>query len=268
MFDQQVIWITGASSGIGEALALQFAAAGARLVLSSRRDAELQRVRAACLSRGRPDADVLVLPLDVTNHAAMPGAVARVTETFGRIDMLINNAGISQRSLCIDTSLEVYRQILEVDVLGQIALTREVLPLFQAQGSGHIVIIASVTGKVGVPWRTGYAAAKHAMMGFADSLRAEVAALGIRVTTVTPGFIRTAISQHALRGDGSEFGRVDADIAGGMDVDRCAEHILRGLRRGKPEIAVGDGKEMHVLWLKRLAPNAVFRLMAKMARRA
>jgi len=267
MFKDQVVWITGASSGIGEALALQLADERARIVLSSRREPELQRVRRLCMDRGLPEEHVLVLPLDVTDQASMPAARDRVISRFGRIDMLINNAGISQRSRCIDTEMEVYRQILEVDVLGQIALTKQVLPLMYEQKSGHIVITSSVAGKIGVPFRTGYCAAKHAVMGFFDALRAEVSEQGIRVTTITPGFIRTNISVHALSGDGTEFGAVDEEIAEGMDVTRCAEVIMDGLRKGKPEIAVGEGMEMKALWLKRLFPTRVFKLTEQMARK-
>jgi dehydrogenase/reductase SDR family protein 7 len=155
--------------------------------------------------------------------------------------------------------------LMEVDVLGQIALTKQVLPRMISQGSGHIAITSSVAGKIGAPFRTGYCAAKHAVMGFFDALRAEVAQQGIRVTTITPGFIRTNISVHALQGDGSEFGEIDADIEGGMDVTRCAEVIMDGFRRGTPEIAVGEGMEMKALWLKRFFPSKVFKLAEKMA---
>ena len=265
MFENEVVWITGASSGIGEALALQFAAAGARLVLSARRETELDRVRRLCAEKGLAPDQLLVLPLDVTDHLAMPGALATVMQRFGRVDMLLNNAGISQRSRCVDTEMEVYRRLLEVNVFGQIALTKQVLPRMIEQRSGHIAVTASVAGKVGAPWRTGYCAAKHAVMGFFDALRAEVAAQGIRVTTITPGFIRTDISVNALRGDGTEYGELDADIEGGMDADRCAAAIMRGFRKGRPEIAVGNGMEMHALWLKRLFPRLVFRLAARMA---
>ena len=265
VFKDYVVWITGASSGIGEALALQFADEGARLVLSARRKPELERVRQLCLQRGLATASVRVLPLDVTDHEALPGAVQEVLASFGSVDMLINNAGISQRSRCIDTSLEVYRRLMEIDVLGQIALTKEVLPVMYGQGSGHMVITSSVAGKIGAPYRTGYCAAKHAVMGFFDALRAEVAQAGIRVTTITPGFIRTNISVHALQGDGSEFGKIDADIAGGMDVTRCAEVIMEGFRKGTQEIAVGEGMEMKALWLKRFFPSKAFKLAEKMA---
>ncbi len=265
MFEGRTVWVTGGSSGIGEALALQFASEGSKIVLSARRENELKRVRDKCIEQGLKAENILVLPLDVTYHDAMPAAVANVTNAFGRIDMLINNAGISQRSLCVDTDMLVYRQIFDVDVLGQIALTKAVLPLMLKQQSGHIAITSSVAGKIGVPQRTAYCAAKHAVMGFYDALRAETSRHGIRVTTITPGFIKTDISLSALKGDGSAYGRVDADIAGGMDVTRCARVIMAGFRKGTQEIAVGDGLEMKGLWLKRFFPGLVFKKVARMA---
>jgi dehydrogenase/reductase SDR family protein 7 len=264
MFKNQVIWITGGSSGIGEALAVQFVAAGSKIVLSARREEELNRVKDLCVASGAAPEDVLIAPLDVTSHDAMSPVVQQVIQEFGRIDMLINNAGISQRSLCVDTDMSVYQQLFEVDVLGQIALTKHVLPVMLEQGTGHIAITSSVAGKIGAAQRTGYCAAKHAVMGFYDALRAEVARQGIRVTTITPGFIKTNISVNALKGDGSEFGTTDKNIAGGMDVTRCAEVIMKGFRKGTPEIAVGEGIEMKALWLKRFFPRLVFRTVAKM----
>ncbi|TNE61883.1 MAG: SDR family oxidoreductase [Alphaproteobacteria bacterium] len=259
----KVIWITGASSGIGEAVAYEFAARGAALILSARRPDELARVKDACVAKGAAAEDVLVLPLDVTDEAAMPARVAEAQAFKGRIDMLFNNAGISQRSLCIDTDMATYRRLFEVDVFGQIALTKLVLPIMIAQKSGHLAVTASVAGKIGVGKRTGYCAAKHAMMGFFDALRAEVSKDGIRVTTITPGFIRTNISVNALKGDGSEFGETDKNIAGGMDVTECARVIMKGFDKGKREIAVGDGAEMKALWVKRFFPNLIFKMVEK-----
>jgi len=260
-----VIWITGASSGIGEALAKQYILAGHQLVLSARREAELDRVKANCESMGGKPADILVLALDVLEHDAMPGHVQTVLATFGRIDVLINNAGISQRSKCLDTELSVYKKIMDVDVLGQIALTKAVLPTMVKQQSGHIAVTSSVAGKVGVQWRTGYCAAKHAVMGFFDALRAEVAEYGILVSTITPGFIKTDVSKNAVLGDGASFGMDDDDIKNGMNVDKCASVIVAAMSKGKKEIAVGEGLTMLMLKLKRFTPGLVFNLMAKRA---
>jgi short-subunit dehydrogenase len=264
-FTQKVIWITGASSGIGEALTKIFARCGARLVLSARTEAELQRVRSECIAAGASAEDILVIPLDIVDYDAMPGAVASVLKAFTRIDMLINNAGMSQRSFCLDTNMDVYRRMLEINVIGQIALTKQVLPVMVEQGSGRLVVTASVAGKVGAPLRTGYCAAKHAVMGFFDALRTEVAYLGIRVSTVVPGFIRTNISTNALTGTGEKFTQEDANIADGMDVDEAAQVIVRGLADGVEEIAVGAGEEMALLDLKRSDPVQAFRVLEGMA---
>lgn len=256
----RTIWITGASAGIGEALAARFAQEGARLVLSARRQSELERVAERCRNKGLSADQVLVLPLDVTDWEALPGAVQTVLDQFGGIDLLINNAGLSQRSLCVDTDMSVYRQLMEVDVMGQIALTKAVLPHMLERGSGHIAVTASVAGKVGAPTRTGYCAAKHAVMGFFDALRTEVEGQGVHVSTIVPGFIRTDISRNALTGDGQTFGEEDEDIAGGMDVSECADVVVKALNSKKREIPVGKGKEMAALWVKRLSPEMLFRL--------
>jgi short-subunit dehydrogenase len=258
-----VCWITGASSGIGEALAVAYAREGRTLVLSARREAELNRVKSRCLEQGLSDTRVLVLPLDVTDETAMAPAVQKVVDRFGRIDLLINNAGISQRSLAVDTELAVYRKIFDVDVLGQIALTKAVLPVMLAQGEGRIAGTASVAGTIGVPYRTGYCAAKHAVMGFYDALRAELDGTGVEVSTILPGFVRTNISHAAVTGDGGTFGQTDRNIQNGMDPDRCAALILKALHKGRAEIAVGSGAEMHTLWLKRLFPGLVLRMASR-----
>ncbi|WOJ93655.1 SDR family oxidoreductase [Congregibacter variabilis] len=262
-FDDKVVWITGASSGIGEALAVRMSARGSVLVLSARNESELQRVATLCREAGA--SDVLVLPLDVSKHATMEPAAQQVLAQFGKIDLLINNAGVSQRSFCVDTDFDVYRQMMDINVLGQIALTQAVLPAMIARGEGHIAVTASVAGKVGAPMRTGYCAAKHAVMGFFDALRTEVAADGLQVTTITPGFIQTNVSKNALSGDGSATGTTDEDIAGGMSVDDCADVIIAGFESGEPEIAVGTGPEMALLPLKRENPVAAFQALEQMA---
>lgn len=262
-FRDQVVWITGASSGIGAALAGALAAEGARLVLSARRESVLAEVGEDCLAAGA--ADVQVLPMDITDHAAMPATVAAVEERHGRVDLLVNNAGISQRSLCLETDLSVYRQLLEVDVLGQIALTQAVLPGMVQRGGGHLAVTASVAGKVGVPLRTGYCAAKHAVMGFFDALRTEVAHHGIRVTTMVPGYINTDIARNALTGSGAPTGEQDEDIANGLPVEECARRILHGFRDGTEEIAVGGEMELGLLEMKRTDPTGTFRMLETLA---
>lgn len=258
IWNGKTVWITGASSGIGEALAVEFSKCGANVVLSARREDVLEDVAKSCGS-----ATTLIVPLDVTQETQITEATQTVLDRFGKVDLLINNAGISQRSLAVDTQMETYRKIFDVDVFGQIALTKAVLPSMIEHQSGHIAVTASVAGKMGVPFRTGYCGAKHAVMGFYDALRAEVDHHGIHVSTIVPGFIQTAISENAVSGDGSKFGGADRDISGGMEVDECAKVIVKGLSKRIPEIPVGKGMEMYALWIKRLFPNLLFKLMRK-----
>lgn len=262
-FANKVVWITGASSGIGEALALAFAGKGARLILSSRNEEALQRVKDQCDEISQGSSRSLVLPLDISEESSLADKVTRAYEFGNGIDLLINNAGISQRSSCLTTEMSTYRTIFEVDVFGQIALTKLVLPIMIEQGHGHIAVTSSVAGKIGAPFRTGYCAAKHAVMGFFDALRTEVQQHNIQVTTITPGYIRTNISANAVAGDGSSFGKDDADIKSGMSAQECAKVIITDLKKAKCEIAVGSGAEMHALWIKRFFPNLLFRIMNK-----
>lgn len=263
MYNNKLIWITGASSGIGKAVAIEMVSRGAKVVLSARREEILNEVKQVCIEYGAKDEDVLVLPLDMQDQDTFKVATETVLNQFGSIDILFNNAGISQRSVCLETEMSTYRKLFEVDVFGQIALTKEVLPIMVKQNSGHIVITSSVAGKLGVPYRTGYCAAKHAVMGFFDALRAELANTSIKVSTVTPGYIRTNLSENALKGDGTDFGVTDSDIANGIDVNECAKQIVTGLAKDKKEIVVAGKRELNALRLKRFFPNIFFNVIAK-----
>jgi short-subunit dehydrogenase len=258
-FSGKVIWITGASSGIGEALALAFAREGARLVLSSRRQSELGRVRHAC---ERAD-EHLVIPLDLAHSETFSGAVAEVLARCGNIDVLVNNGGVSQRALAADATLEVERALMEVDYFGTVALTKAVLPAMLARRSGHIAIVSSVMGYVGTPGRSTYAAAKHALHGYFDSLRAEVWREGVKVTLVCPGYVRTAVSANALGPRGEKHGQTDGTHMSGIPAERCADAILRGIARGREEIHVG-GFEVAAIYLKRFAPWLFSRIVRRM----
>ena len=250
----QRIWITGASSGIGAGLARAFGAAGATVILSGRNRDALAQVAADV-----PDA--VILPFEATDHDVLPAIV----DHAGPVDVLINNAGISQRSLAEDTEFDVYRTIMEVDFFAPVHLTKLVLPQMLARGSGHVAAVASVAGKVGSPQRTGYCAAKHAVMGFFDALRTEVGGRGIRVTTIVPGFVRTEIGARALTADGTPKGAGEDDIDAGISADEAAKIILDGFAAGLREIPVGGaGPEMMLLDLKRQNPDALFDLMAQM----
>ena len=246
-FANKTAWITGASSGIGEALALALARQGARLVLSARRQTELQRVATAT---GLAPENVLILPLDVTHEVDLPRYVTAVLARFGRIDYVFLNAGITQRSLVQDTNMTVFRQLMDVNFFGAVALTQAVLPTMLAQQSGHLVITSSVSGKIGVKQRAGYCASKHALHGFFDALRAEVATNGLAVTLVCPGYIQTPISQSALNGTGGAYGRSDQHQQQGMPAEMCAQRILKAVAAGREEVNIG-GKEVLGTYLKR-----------------
>jgi dehydrogenase/reductase SDR family member 7B len=258
MFKDQVVWITGASSGIGEGLAKQLAKQGAHLILSGRRVDQLDRVARACGGTNQH----LILPFEVTDYAALDAIAAKAWGWRGRIDMLINNAGISQRSLAIETQLPVYQKIVDVDLIAPIALTQLVLPRMVNQKSGRIVMISSVAGKVGSPMRTAYSAAKHGLIGYADALRAETAGLGIDVHVVAPGSVRTDVSRNAILADGSVRGVSDAAIEKGMEPSKAAELMLRAIGRGEREIILARGFERHIARLRRLSPNKLFDVMA------
>jgi short-subunit dehydrogenase len=261
----QVVWITGASSGIGEAMAIEFARRGGfNLVLSARRNSELERVKGICIEHGMASSEVLVLPFDIVDTESHGGLANRVAAEFGQIDMLINNAGVSQRSWCVDTDLTVYRKLFEIDVFGQISLTKAVLPIMLAQQSGHIAVTSSVAGKIGAPLRTGYSMAKHAVMGFFDALRCEIAHEGIHVSTITPGSIQSQVSVNAFAGNGEAFGIMDQEIENGMPAAKCADIVVSALLAKQREIPVGEGSEMDLLPMKRQDPEAMFDLLESM----
>lgn len=256
----KVVWITGASSGIGEALACALAREGARLVLSSRRVDELERVRRAC---ARADEHVVV-PLDLARCDTFPAAVSEVLARCGRIDVLVNNGGVSQRALAADATLEVERALMEVNYFGPVALTKAVLPTLRAQRAGHVVVVSSVMGYLGTPGRSTYAAAKHALHGWFDSLRAEVWREGIKVTLVCPGYVQTEVSRNALGAAGEKHGKLDAKTERGISPEKCASAILRGIAREREEIYVGGGQEIAGLYLKRFAPWLLSRIVRRM----
>jgi len=258
-FSGQIVWLTGASSGIGEALAFAFARAGARLVLSSRRRDELEGVRRRC---ERAD-DHLVVPLDLTESATFPAVVVEVLARCGHVDVLINNGGVSQRALAMDAAPAVERALMEVNYFGPVALTKAVLPSMLARGSGHVVVVSSVMGYLGTPGRSTYAAAKHALHGYFDSLRAEVWQRGIAVTLACPGYVKTNVSANALGPRGETHGQTDATHERGIAPEKCAAAILRGVARRREEIYVG-GWEVAGIYLKRFAPWLLSRIVRRM----
>lgn len=259
-FAGQVVWITGASSGIGEALAKAFAAEGARVVLSARRAAELERVRAAL--PGNPASHVVV-PLDLAASDTFAQAVETVLATCGQVDLLVNNGGIGQRGFAAETPLAIDRAIMEVNYFGAVGLTKALLPALRARRRGRIVVISSVVGYVATPRRSAYAASKHALHGFFNALRAELWRDGIGVTLVCPGYVRTEISVHALDSTGGRHGRVDATQACAMSAETFAQRLLPALAAGRDEVAIG-GRETLGIPLQRFLPRLMARILRRM----
>jgi len=263
-FAGEVAWITGASSGIGAAMARALAAEGAHVILSGRNAEALAEVAADC---AQGNATALVLPFEATDHpaglAAAEQAWAWAAERSGGIDILFNNAGISQRSLAVDTDYAVYEQIIAVDLLAPIALTQALIGRMVARGKGRIAMVSSVAGKVGVPLRTAYSAAKFGLIGYANALRSEVTGAGLQVHVIAPGSVRTNVSRNALNADGSRRGVSDKGIDGGMDPEVAVTQMLAEMAEGKREIIVATGFEQMIGEACR-TPDEIFDRMAKM----
>lgn len=255
----KVIWITGASSGIGEALAYALAKKGARLILSSRRRDELERVRTSCEGK---EEHIQILPLDLGQRDTLKLTTEAAIQMFGHIDILINNGGISQRSLAKDTDPEVDRKLMEVNYFGTVELTKHLLPHFISRKEGHYVVVTSLVGKFGTPYRSGYSASKHALHGFFDSLRAEMYSSNIKVTIVCPGFIKTNVSVNALTEKGEQLNQMDNAQANGMPADVFARKMIRAVESEKNEVYIG-GREIYGVYLKRFLPGLFARVVRK-----
>lgn len=255
----KVVWITGASSGIGEALARALAAKGARLVLSARREEELNKL---AVSLGLGERDVLVLPFDLNDTSAAGGLAARVVNHFGRIDILANNGGVSQRSEVLETTEQIERMLMEVNYFGQVNLARAVLPYMVRQRAGKIVVIGSIAGKFGFYLRSTYSAAKHALNGYFESLRLEYEKKGISVLLVQPGKIRTDVSVNAVKGDGLRHSQMDPSHQNAMSATVCAQRIVKAIEKGEKEILVG-GKELLMVRLRHYLPWLFSRLIRR-----
>jgi dehydrogenase/reductase SDR family member 7B len=255
---KSIVWITGASSGIGEAAAKKFSKEGYALILSSRNVSELERVKESCAF----PQDVRLLPLDLSETSSLPEKAATAIALFGGLDLLLHNGGISQRSLIKETQLEVDRRLMEVNYFGTVALTKAVLPYFIQNKKGHFGVVTSLVGKFGSPYRSSYAGAKHALHGFFDTLRAEHYQDNIAVTLICPGFIHTQVSVNAVTGDGSPLGEMDQAQAQGMSAEACADQLFRALLRKKEEVYIG-GKETWAVYLKRFFPGIFSRILRK-----
>lgn len=259
MSESRIIWITGASSGIGEALALHWSSHGTTLILSGRSVPQLERVAEACRAR---EAEVLLVPFDLTNRDEITRAVEKVVSAVPRIDVLVNNGGIGQRSLIVQTPPEVSRRIMETDFWGHIELTQALLPFMVENGGGSIAVISSLSGLFGFPQRAFYCAAKHALHGFFETLQLEHHHDNIHVTMVCPGRVKTNISYHALTSSGREHGLMDKGQENGVSAAYCAAKIDRALKSRRRQVIIGK-KEVIMPYLKRFLPSLFFRIALK-----
>ncbi len=256
-FKDLTIWITGASSGLGEALSIAFAQKGATIVLSGRNEEKLEQVKKQCKKPKKH----FVIPFDISDVEQAKEAYEIAIEKAGKIDWLINNAGVSQRSLIMGTSEAVERQIMEVDYFAQTRLTRLVLPEMIAQGGGKIVMVSSIAGLVGTQYRGAYSAAKAAIHLWANSLRAELYDNGIEVATIFPGFIKTNVSINALTGDGSVQGTMDEATSNGLTATAFAKQVVKALSKDKEYIIVGGRQEKLATRVNRLSPPKLYKLI-------
>ncbi|TXE10856.1 SDR family oxidoreductase [Gelidibacter salicanalis] len=251
-FNNKVIWITGASSGIGKALALALSQQNCQLILSSRRKEALEDVKNQC----QRSEQVAILPFDLADYKEMKPFVGKAIKLFGKIDMLVNNGGISQRSLVIDTDISVDEKLMSVDYFGPVALSKALLPHFVDRKSGHFVTVSSVMGKFSSPYRSGYCGAKHALHGFFDALRLEHDKDNIKVTMICPGFVNTDVAKNALTGDGSTQKYQDEATENGLHVDEFVKRMLKAIEHEKFEAYIGK-KEILGVYLKRFFPKVL-----------
>ena len=254
----KVIWITGASSGIGKELAFQLSKKGCKLILSSRSVEELQQV-----ANSLPETNgVTVIALDLNDYTNIHHTVETAWLSFGKIDMLINNAGISQRSLIAETTMNVYEQLVRTNYLGTVALSKALLPYFIERKAGHYVTVTSVMGKFGSPYRSGYCGAKHALHGFFDVLRMEHEKDNVKVTMICPGFVQTHIAKNALTADGSAQGNNDVKTQSGLTVNVFCKQMISAITKNKFEAYIGK-KEILGVYVKRFFPNLLHKMVLK-----
>ena len=259
-YSGKVAWITGASSGIGAALARELAARGAHVVLSGRDEARLAEVAADC---GRNGAAPLILPFEVRDEAALAEATAKAIRWKGGVDIAFANAGVSQRSRALNTAMQVYRDIIAIDLTAQIAFSQGLIGHMAERGSGALAFISSIAGKVGVPLRSAYCAAKFGLAGYADALRGELSQTGVRVHTIYPGSVATNVSRNALTAAGERRGRSDPAIDNGIPADVAARSMLAAIAAGTREIIVAEGMELAMGEMRR-TPDALFDQIAQM----
>lgn len=260
-FSDKIIWITGASSGIGKALAIELSNQNAKIILSSRKEEGLKLVQNECKD---PKA-VKIITLDLEDYNNLQVKADEAIATFGKVDILVNNGGISQRSFAKDTTITVDKRIMDINYLGTIALTKAILPHFIERKNGHFVTTTSIVGKIGTPLRSSYAASKHALHGFFDSLRAENHQNNIAVTLVCPGFVNTNVSKNALTGDGTPQQKMDVATENGIQPERFAKLMAKAIKKKKEEVYIGGAKEKLAVYVKRFFPKVLSVMIRKLS---
>lgn len=261
-FKDKVVWITGASSGIGEALSIALSSYGAKIIISARREDELKRVASRCSSPN----NVMILPIDLAKVEDASSYVNSINSTFGNIDILLNNAGVSQRSRAIQTDISLDRMFMEVNFMSGVALTKAVLPQMIKNGSGHIVAVSSILGDFGLALHSTYSAAKHATNAFYESLREEVKEQSIQVTVISPGFIKTNVALNAITHQGIPYNVNSPAQEKGMQPEVCAQKILKAICAGKRKKYIG-GPELLMVPIHHYAPRFFYWLMGKMSKK-
>ena len=260
-FSNKIVWITGASSGIGKALAIELSHQNAKIILSSRKKEDLELVKKACKNLD----DVKIITLDLEDYSNFQNVADKAISAFGRIDILVNNGGISQRSLAKDTRITVDKRLMDINYLGTIGLSKAILPHFINNKNGQFVVTTSIVGKIGTPLRSSYAASKHALHGFFDSFRAENHQHNISVTLVCPGFVNTNVSKNALTGDGSPQEKMDTATANGIQPERFAKLMAKAIRKRKEEVYIAGAKEKLGVYAKRYFPKLLSVMIRKLS---
>lgn len=255
-FSDKVVWITGASSGLGAELARQLSREGARLILTGRNAAALETVRQQC------ETPCQLLPADLEKDATAELAAAALT-AFNQVDILINNAGITQRALAEDTLPEVERRLMEINFFAPVMLTRQLLPHFRERKSGQVVVVSSMAGLMGFPLRTTYAASKHALKGYFETLQVEHTIPGFYITIVSPGRVNTPISLNAVTASGAAHNQMDEGQANGIPVEDCAARILKAMRRKERHVIIARSER--VLWWLRKNISPLYYTIARKA---
>ncbi len=258
-FRNRIVWVTGASSGIGEALSKELASSGAQLILSSHEPEELERVKREI---GETEHEPVIISFDLSDDKGVENAAGKALEKFGKVDIFFSNGGVSTRATAMETSVEVDRKVMEINYFSGVIITKKLLPGMISEGFGHIVATSSISGKFGFPLRSAYAASKHALHGFYESVWTELHGKGIRTTLILPGRVKTNISFHALDKDGKEYGKMSQGQAEGIDPDICAQKTLLAVSKNKREVLIG-GKELIMPRLKQYFPGIFYKLVIK-----